>query len=331
MATLVSERGVLVSRKNIGRPRGLVCLVLGVLLSLAGASLPAGATTPGRNGPVVFAADFGFGFQLYRINPNGTGLRQLTNLADAQHPDWSPSGRRIAFHLYQPKADDTDIAVMGANGGHLNVLHGRFFEEQPAFTPDGRHLVYECGNCPGGQGIFAMRANGTHRHRVTTNPFPDEADSDPNVSPDGQTITFVRHKVDGELQALFAVDRDGSNVRKLVSYRREVAIKHDWAPNGRHIVITINADYPNGRSPNVATVRADGSHLTRLTHIKGGVRGALAGSYSPNGRWIAFRIENQDKGLYTLFKIHPNGTCKTIIAHLPFAPRHIDWGSRRLS
>ena len=67
-----------------------------------------------------------------------------------------------------------------------------------------------------------------------------------------------------------AVDPSGAHLRRLVPYERELAIKHDWAPDGRHIVITINADYPHGRSPNVATIRSDGSHLRMLTQVKGG-------------------------------------------------------------
>lgn len=117
-----------------------------------------------------------------------------------------------------------------------------------------------------------------------------------------------------------AAGADGSDVRKLVPYTREVAIKHDWAPDGQHIVITIDADYPQGRSPNVATVRADGSGLRMLTHLSGGERGAFAGSYSPNGRWIVFRVENLERESFRLLKMRPDGSDKTLIARLPFAP-----------
>ena len=281
------------------------------------------ATTPGSNGRIVFAADDGTGFELYTIRPDGSDLVQLTHLdGDATHPDWSPDGRRIAFTLED--ATHAGIVVMDRDGSNMRELTRQGYRAQPSFTPDGSHIVFECDCDP--QGIFIMRDDGTERRRLTTHEFPDEGDSDPNVSPDGETVTFVRHKESGVLQALFAVDIDGGSVRKLVPYRYEVAIKHDWAPDGRHIVITTNADYPEGRSPNVATVAADGSGLQMLTTIDRADSGAFAGSYSPNGRWIAFRIENLATERFQLFKVRPDGSNRTLIADLPFAPRHIDWG-----
>lgn len=77
----------------------------------------------------------------------------------------------------------------------------------------------------------------------------------------------------------------------------------------------------------MATVAADGSGLQMLTTIDRAESGAFAGSYSPNGRWIVFRIENLATERFQLFKMRPDGSNRTLIADLPFAPRHIDWGS----
>ena len=171
---------------------------------------------------------------------------------------------------------------MNADGGDLpRVTAPGAAGGQPAFTPDGDQLVYQCEDCRPG-GVFLMRDDGSDApgRRLSTNPFK-LGDHNPEVSPDGQTVTFVRHKVEGKLQALYAVDIDGSDERRLTTYRLEVAIKHDWAPNGRQIVLTTNADHPDHKSPNVATMRPDGSHLQLLTHYTGGKQGAFAGSYSP--------------------------------------------------
>lgn len=309
--------------------RRLIALLTVTATTLVGpAGIPgpaAQATIPGKNGRIAFSADLGLGGEIYTIQRDGTGLHQLTELdGNAFHPDWSPYGTKIAFwledqSLYVMNADGSDLTAVAAQGG------------QVSFTPDGQHLVYECaGGVCGTDGIFLMSADGSDAPglRLTTNPLVQEGDSDPQVSPDGETVTFVRHKVEGELQALFAVGIDGSDVRKLTPYALEVAIKHDWAPDGEHIVITTNADYPNGRNPNIATIESDGSDLDLLTNFHRGTLGAFAGSYSPDGSWIVFRLQDPDNETFRLLKMHPDGSDRTLIARLPFSPRFIDWGSQ---
>ena len=315
--------------RNLAVAAAALTTTLVMTAGLLGSGGSAQATFPAANGLIAFAADAGQGSEIYSIRSDGSGLRRLTHLAgDAVHPDWSPSGRRIAFAL-ERKDGSSHVMVMRADGKNLRDLTRSGFETQPAFTPDGRHLVFEC-NC-GPQGVFMMQDDGLDRHRLTTHGFPRGADSDPNVSPDARTVTFVRHQVDGQLQGLFAVDLSGAHLRQLVPYEREVAVKHDWAPDGRHILITVDADYPGGRSPNVATVRRDGSHLRMLTHYRGGRFGAFAGSYSPDGRRVVLRVENVAKKFYRLYKMHPDGSRHILIARLPFSPRHIDWGPRSVS
>jgi Tol biopolymer transport system component len=308
--------------------RRVALLTITALVALApvvGSGPAAHATQPGKNGLITFAADLGLGREIYTIKRDGTGLRQLTELdGDAFSPDFSPDGKRIVFWLA-----DQAIYIMNADGSDLHEVTSP--GGQPAFTPDGHHLVYECPGCAGGHsGIFLMRDDGSDAPglRLSRNPFPGEGDGNPEISPDGVTVTFVRHKVDGELQALFAVKADGTYLRKLVPYRFEVAIKHDWAPDGQHIVITTDADYPARRSPNVATIAATGSDPQMLTTIDRPDVGAFAGSYSPDGRWIVFRIENLRSETFRLLKMRPDGTDRTLIAKLPFAPRGMDWGSR---
>ena len=317
----------------IGIATALFGVVAGPLLlgCLTVAVAPAAqGTTPGENGKIVFAADLGQGFQLFTIKPNGDGLHQLTNVdREASRPDWSPDGNRLAFELFQlSNGEHAGVAIMNADGSDMVDLTPTGINAEPAWTPDGQQLVYECPTCVGGDGIFVINEDGTGPRRLTTNPFPDGFDTDPNVSPDGQTVTFVRVRKDGREQALFAVDLDGGNERKLTSFGLEVGVKHDWAPDGRHIVITRDADSPHGRSPNVATIRPDGSQLRMLTTYEDEKRGAFSGSYSPDGRWIVFRVENLDSQTFRLLKMRPDGTHRTLIATLPFAPRNMDWGSK---
>jgi len=66
--------------------------------------------------------------------------------------------------------------------------------------------------------------------------------------------------------------------------------------------------------------------VRRLTNFHHGVTNAFFGSYSPDGRWIVFRLEQ--RGLFGLYRMHPDGSDRRAI--LPLSPKRpflIDWGS----
>jgi Tol biopolymer transport system component len=55
---------------------------------------------------------------IFRVRPDGTGLRQLTRSAGKNvSPAWSPDGKRIVFASSRGRGDYFDIYVMNANGG----------------------------------------------------------------------------------------------------------------------------------------------------------------------------------------------------------------------
>jgi Tol biopolymer transport system component len=168
-----------------------------------------------------------------------------------------------------------------------------------------------------------MNLAASDRRRVATTPH---GATDPNVSPDGEAVSFVGFNGQEFGQALFTAGIDGEDVAQITPFTFDVAIKHDWAPHGRRLVFTDNADFPNpGDSANIATIRRDGTGLRYLTHYRGGNLNAFAGSYSPDGRWIVLRLE--DHGSYSLYKMRPDGSHLRPILDLEgVAPRYIDWG-----
>ena len=319
------QLAVAIAERRIARCIVAFVVTAALMALMAGVASPANATTPGSNGRIAFSLDKGSGYDLYTIKHDGTDLRKLIDLnGDAFGADWSPNGRRVVFD-HNIKVG-SNIAIMHADGSYFRDLTHTGYRGDPAFIPGRHRIVYAC-DCPKSNGLFVMRDDGTNRHRLTSNPFVHGSDTDPNVSPDGRTVTFVRVKKNEVLQALFAVNVNGSHLRKIVPYTSEVAIKHDWSPRGNRIVFTVDADSPGGVSPNVATIRPDGTGMRMLTHVhRDGVR-ALAGSYSPDGRWIVFKMVNINTGTYKLMKMHPDGSARMPIASLPASPFLIDWGS----
>jgi Tol biopolymer transport system component len=305
-----------------------VTLRLGAIAALVAGALaaPGAATTPGADGRIVFAQEVGGHYQLFTIRADGSGKTQITRAGgrvDALNPDWSPDGKRIVFEL--DRAKGAVIAVSAADGSGLRVLTPRGFQGQPSFAPDGRSIVYERDLTPSDNGLWLMRGDGSAPRRITRSPRC--CDTDPNFSPDGKVITFVRIKQDGKQQALFAVRPDGSGLKQLTPYAWEVAIKHDWSPDGKLIVLTTNADFVHpSESANLVTIRPDGTGRKQLTSFTRQERNAFAGSFSPDGKLIVFRLEQGDS--YALAVVGRNGGKPRLLMPLgKDKPRFVDWGS----
>ena len=274
------------------------------------------ATTPGRNRQIAFQADVGEnGPQIFAVRSNGKGLRQLTHVDGiAAGPDWSPDGRRIAFTL-----NECSIAVMDADGANLHEVasEANACLADASFTPDGARLVYTRFDFVlEVESIWSMRVDGTDRQFIT-----DAGGPDPNVSPNGRKLSF-KGGPDG---ALFVANIDGTGLVQI-SPSISVTYKHDWAPDGRHIVVSDNSDPGPEEAVNLVTVRPDGSDWRLVTHYPAGYR-ANAGGYSPDGKWIVFRLEGP--GLVpTMYRIRPDGTgLHALYASSTIIPRFIDWGS----
>jgi Tol biopolymer transport system component len=310
--------------------RSRVCVISYVVLGMAFlfATVSAHATFPGQNGLIAFSVDTGAGFQIYTVRPNGDALRQITNVSgDALFAEWSPDGRQLVFELDTPES--ASIAIMNSDGtGPVTMPPApNGFEGQPAFTPDGKHIVFErfvfdpcCDDA-----IWVMDLDGNNRQRIASAPA---GATDPNVSPDGKTVSFVGFNGEPTGAALFTSSISGGDPLQLTPFKFDVAIKQDWAPDGRRLVFTKNGAEPKpGVSPNIVTVRPDGTHLRRLTHYEGGDISAFVGSYSPDGQWIVFRLE--DHGQFGLFKMHTDGShVRPILPLSDFKPRFIAWGPR---
>jgi TolB protein len=297
-----------------------ITIMSSMLIATAG---PVRATYLSRNGLIAFVVDTGQGTQIFTLRPNGTGLTQITDLADgAGAPDWSPDGSRITFGL-----GDCSVALIDPDGGNLTTLpHGSphandVCESDPSFTPDGSQIVYvRFDPVLEDEAIWIMDIDGSDRTRIGRSPG---GATDPNVSPDGGTISFLGFPPSG-LTALYTMGIDGSDVHQVGPTLYGIAFKHDWAPDGRHLVVTDNAD-DFDHPANVATMRPNGSGLHYVTDLQAPSERAYVGSYSPDGNWIVFRFEQE--GLFELCIVRPDGHgLRVVLPFSDFRPRFIDWG-----
>jgi Tol biopolymer transport system component len=320
------------------RHRQRLAVVIGAIL-MAAVAVPqvALATPPGRNGLIAFSAGTDAGTQLFTVRPDGSHLRQITHVdGDAINVDWSPNGRRIVFALGTETS--ARIAIARADGSGLRILPqpAGVFDDQPSFSPDGRRIYFErFVEASGDDAIWSMKADGSHQRRIVGS-WPGGFVTDPNVSPDGRTLSF--QGFDGTVfgpgpgfepaRGLFTTDLHGHHLTQIRPFSADETVKADWSPSGLRIAVTENANhFVADDSANIVTMRPDGSRVRHVTHFHDGETNAYLGSYSPDGKWLVFRLEKD--GLFGLYRMHPDGTHRTIILPLsPFRPSLIDWGSR---
>jgi Tol biopolymer transport system component len=277
---------------------------LAVAASLAAACLttraaPAMAAGPPVTGRIAFD-DFVTG-QIYAVNPDGTGLAQLTHEPKgfaARWPGWSPDGSRILFVRFNQSNAAGRIWIMNADGTGQRRLASDapgYRDYQPGYAPDGRHIVFtRCAPDDGLCAIWIMRSDGSHRRLVV--PFiesPNETNNfDPKVSPDGRRITFTRFGFKGAISQVWVVCINGTHAHPLTAPRLE-ASEPSWSPDGRHIAFASNSGRPQS---SLYVMRASGTAVTRLATAKWPTNN-FGPAYSPGGGQIAFSSDRRHPDL----------------------------------
>ncbi|MCZ6673455.1 MAG: S9 family peptidase [Verrucomicrobia bacterium] len=121
--------------------------------------------------------------------------------------------------------------------------------------------------------------------------FELEYANDPRISPDGNTIVYVRRGMDimtdKSFGRLWILNKHGTGHRKLTS--REVNESHPrWSPSGDRIAFVSSTD--NGSE--IYVLWTDSGQLAKITQLDGSPSGL---SWSPDGKWIAFSLKIQEK------------------------------------
>ena len=307
-------------------------LLAAACLTITGS--PALAGGPSTTGRIAFS-DFVTN-QIYAVNPDGTGLAQLTHEPSgiaARWPDWSPGGSRILFVRFNLANGGGRIWIMNANGtGQRRLVSDTpgYRDYQPRYAPDGRHIVFSrCSPNDGLCAIWIMRSDGTRRRLVV--PFieaPSETNNFyPVISPDGRRIAFTRFGFDGIIAQVWVASISGRHARPLTAPRLE-ALAPNWSPDGRRITFTTNSDRAQS---SVYVMRANGTGVTGLATSKWPTNN-FGSAYAPGGGRIAFSSDRRHPDLCCeeLFVMRADGARQHLVDTGVQGVLDVAWGSAPL-
>jgi TolB protein len=96
------------------------------------------------DGSIIAFARSKLGWDVYRMNSDGSGVTALTAKGGNCRPDWSPDGKRIAY-VSDVGDGKGDVWTMDADGGNkVRVTPGDdSYDYNPDWSSDGRWIVYE--------------------------------------------------------------------------------------------------------------------------------------------------------------------------------------------
>jgi Tol biopolymer transport system component len=214
--------------------------------------------------------------QLDVMNVDGSERKRLYQ---ARHrglfsTSWAHHGDHIAFAVggvFQGPQGDVDLLTVRPDGsGVKNLVPETGNNGFPAFSPDGKRLVFRSGRDRAAKNLYLMNADGTAVKRLTQGKWTDTMC---DWSPDGKWIVFASDR-DGNFE-VWLIRPDGSGLRKLVGGGGRNNHPH-FAPDGGWVVFTSQrAGYsaeeislPRQPQPygDLFIVRLDGTGLLRLTH-----------------------------------------------------------------
>lgn len=260
---------------------------------------------------VAFASSRSGQIQVWVMNTDGSGLRQLTSMYHAGAPRWSPDGSRIAFwgyeadfraHVYVMNADGSNPRnVSSPAAGSCTATDTQTRIELIGWMPDGR-VAFSRYVCREGYRFYTVNADGSGFARTDFNL------NDAWWSPDGSKVAFVRGE--GGFRRLYVMNADGSGVRALVDAGtqslpdRTLAYRSSdytpWSPDGTRILF-----YGESSAKCTAWIASvDGSGLRQLTDAPCGE--FEFNGWSPSGDRLAFT--GWKDGRFDVYTLRADGT-----------------------
>jgi TolB protein len=254
--------------------------------------------TPGLQGKLVFQRCSGC--EIYVINADGSGLRQLT---DGLDPAWSPDGKWVAFARWRKPSPG--IYIISEKGENETQIFGSETAKTPLWSPDGKRLVITRQNGEDNSGVPYWKLGVI---RVEDQHFTEilcwDHSFSPTWAPDGNIIAY-----DSDF-GIHLTSEDGSIGGQTYDRNRDALIVDTqatspaWSPDGTKIAYM----YDEQKSWEIYLMGPEGENKTKLTDTPLPDRSAssVAPAWSPDSTKIAFLTDR--RGEWEIWVMNADGS-----------------------
>jgi Tol biopolymer transport system component len=197
---------------------------------------------------------------LWRVNADGSGDRRLFSAAD--HPVWSPTGRRLLFRDFVGGEDGEVVGALKVawpDGSNVRTLfRGEAIDGQhalPTWSPDGKWIAFNIWRGENHR-LYVIRSDGSHLRRLIDGTYPA-------WSPNGKLIAFERFRRQRPY-SIWVISPTGKHLRRLAASGECPS----WSPRSKRVAfLTDNTGL--GHPSRLVVVGADGQSRKGLAQADG--------------------------------------------------------------
>ncbi|HEY5333570.1 MAG TPA: hypothetical protein VIJ21_08495 [Solirubrobacterales bacterium] len=209
---------------------------------------------------------------IFTVDSDGSHRTRLVKGVD---PSYSPNGKLIVYSVCD--GVQSDLMLMKSDGSGVRALTStpKVTEDEPSFSADGKRVYFARDS--GGEGysqIYSIGIDSTNLKQLTPKRH-ETSDNGPAAAANGRFVVFDR---EGQI---FTIRSNGGHPRKLA---------RGWdptvSPGSNRVAYSFRGQ--------IYLIGAAGGGPRQLTHLRSGRFSgvtALSPAFSPDGRWIAFALE----------------------------------------